>query len=187
MNVSRDDAETALKDVDAARRHSLTLFQYGLASPYLLLWGMLWIVAGVIGALSPGNTGIGWLVVDTVGIVATGYLVVRNARRYARDGARNQGLRFVATVAVLAAFTAMVFMIFGPVSGAEVQTFITMLIAAIYMTAGIWVGSKYVIVGAVLAAVIIGAFHLAPAHLPLIVSVLGGGALILGGLWMRKA
>ena len=186
MNVTKDDAETALKEVDAARRHSLTLFQYGLASPYLLLWGLLWIVAGVNGTVSPDNTGFGWLVVDAIGIVATGYLVVRNARRYARDGTRSQGLRFAATAAVLGALTAMVFMIFAPVSGAEVQTFITMLIAAIYMIAGIWVGHKFTALGAILAALALGAFHLAPAYLSLIVSILGGSALILGGLWMRR-
>ena len=32
-----------------------------------------------------------------------------------------------------------------------------------------------------------GLYHLAPAHVPLMVPVLGGGALILGGLWMRSA
>ena len=32
-----------------------------------------------------------------------------------------------------------------------------------------------------------GAFHFAPAHAALVVSLLGGGALILAGLWMRRA
>ena len=50
MTVTRNDAATALHDVDSARRHSLTLFKYGLAGPYLLLWGVLWIVAGAVGA-----------------------------------------------------------------------------------------------------------------------------------------
>ena len=186
MNVTKDDAETALQDVGAARRHSLTLFRYGHASPYLLLWGVLWIVAGIIGTLSPDNIGIGWLVVDAIGIVGTGYLVIRSARSCAGEGARGEGLRFAATAAVIGAFTAMVFLIFAPVSGGEIQTFITMLIAAIYMIAGIWMGHKFTALGAILAALALGAFHLAPAHLPLIVSILGGGALILGGLWMRR-
>ena len=89
MTVTRNDAATALHDVDSARRHSLTLFKYGLAGPYLLLWGVLWIVADAVGA----------------------------------------GL----------------------------------------------------------AALALGLFHLTPAHVPLMVPVLGGGALILGGLWMRSA
>ena len=85
MTVTRNDAATALHDVDSARRHSLTLFKYGLAGPYLLLWGVLWIVAGAVGALSPDNAGIGWLVVDIVGFAATGYLIAIQLRRSTRS------------------------------------------------------------------------------------------------------
>ena len=187
MNMTRGEAEAALRDAGRTHEHSVRLFGYGLASPHLLLWGVLWVVAGAVGAVSPDTAGIGWLIVDIVGIAASGYLVVRNARRYSEDSIRIQGLRYAATGVVLAAFVAMTLMIFAPASGAEVQLFITNIIAAIYMIAGFWIGRRYAIVGAVLATLAAGAFHLAPAHLALIVSILGGGALILGGLWMRRA
>ena len=187
MTVTRDEAASRLHDIDTARRHSRTLFQYGLASPYLLLWGALWIVAGVIGAFSPNDAGIGWLIVDIIGFVGTGYLVASQARRYDEGGGRVRMVRWLGTAAVLAAFVAMTLMVFAPVTGVEVQTLITMLVAAAYMVAGCWVGFRYAVVGAVLAALSVGVFHLAPAHLPLIVPLLGGGALILGGLWMRRS
>ena len=38
MNVTKNDAETALRDADRTGEHSLTLFHYELTSPYLLLW-----------------------------------------------------------------------------------------------------------------------------------------------------
>ena len=108
-------------------------------------WGVLWVVAGAVGAVSPDTAGIGWLIVDIVGIAASGYLVVRNARRYSEDSIRIQGLRYAATGVVLAAFVAMTLMIFAPASGAEVQLFITNIIAAIYMIAGFWIGRRYAI------------------------------------------
>ncbi len=187
MNVTKNDAETALHDAGRAGEQSLTLFNYEMASPYLLLWGILWIVAGTIGVISPGNAGLGWLIADTIGIVATGYLVAGNARRFAEDNTRNEGLRYVATVAVLTAFITMTFVIFAPVSGVEIQTFITILVAAIYMIMGFWTGYRLSAIGAVLAALVVIAFFYSPAQFPLMVSVLGGGALILGGLWMRRA
>ena len=104
-----------------------TLFHYELASPYLLLWGVLWIVAGIISVISPENTGIGWLIVDTIGIVASGYLVASDARRFDNVNVRNEGLRYGATAIVLGAFITMTFVVFAPVSGVEVQTFITIL------------------------------------------------------------
>ena len=187
MNVTKNDAETALRDAGRAGEHSLTLFHYELASPYLLLWGVLWIIAGIIATISPESTGMGWLIVDTIGIIATGYLVASDARRIDKDNIRNEGLRYGATVIVLTAFITMTFVVFAPVSGVEVQTFITILIAAIYMILGLWTGYRLAVIGAILAVLVVSAFFYTPAQFPLMVSILGGGALILGGLWMRRA
>ena len=187
MTVTRNDAAAALHDVDSARRHSLTLFKYGLAGPYLLLWGVLWIVAGVVSALSPDNAGLGWLVVDIVGFAGTGYLIAIQSRRYGEGDGRNRLFRSVATGAVLVAFVTLTLLVFAPVSDVEVLMLITMVVAAIYAVAGCWMGARYAVVGAGLAALALGLFHLTPAHVPLMVPVLGGGTLILGGLWMRSA
>ena len=187
MNITKNDAETALRDAGQAGERSLTLFHYEMASPYLLLWGVLWVTAGIVGVLSPEHTGTGWLVIDTVGIIATGYLVAGDARRLAKNNARVEGLRFVATVVVLTAFLTMTFTIFAPVSGVEIQAFITILIASIYMVFGFWTGYRLSVIGAVLAILVVSALFYTPTQFPLMVSILGGGALILGGLWMRRA
>ena len=186
MNITKDDAAAALRDAGKAGEHSQTLFNYEMASPYLLLWGMLWIIAGIVGVFSPQHTDLAWLVVVTVGIVATGYLVASDARRIPKDSERSEGLRYGATVAVLTAFLTMTFMVFAPVSSIEIQTFITILVASIYMILGLWTGYRLSVIGAVLAVLVFFAFFHTPAQFPLIVSILGGGAIILGGLWMRR-
>ena len=186
MTVTGDEAASRLHEIDTARRHSLTLFNYGQASPYLLLWGGLWIVAGVVGAASPGNARVGWLAVDVVGLAGTFYLIVSQSRRYGERVGRRQTIRCLATAVVLAAFIALTLRVFAPATGVQVQTFITLLVAAAYALVGCWFGLRYAVVGAVLAGLAAGAFHLAPAQLPLIVSLLGGGALVLGGVWMRQ-
>ena len=187
MTVTRDEAASRLDEIDTARRRSLTLFNYGMASPYLLLWGGLWIVAGVMGAASPGNAGIGWLAVDVVGLAGTFCLVLSQSRRAPERSGRLGMVRFIGAAVVLAAFIALTFRVFAPVTGVQVQTFITLLVAATYAIVGCWLGLRYAVVGAALAALAAGAFQLAPAQLPLIVSLLGGGALVLGGVWMRRA
>lgn len=187
MTVTRDDAASALRDIDKAERRSLTLFQYSAGSPYLLLWGPLWIVAGALGALSPENAGIGWAAVDAVGLAGTAGLVVAQSRRFGKDGGRAAAYRFLGATLVLAAFIALTLALFAPVSGVEIQTFIVLLVAAAYALVGCWFGLLYAVVGAALAGFAVGAFYHAPAHAPYIVPLLGGGALILGGLWMRTA
>ena len=186
MTVTKGDALSALHDVETAERRSQILFGYGLASPHLLLWGALWIVAGAVGALSPENAGFGWTAVDAVGFIGTAWLILRQARRGGERGERLRLLRYAATFAVLAAFVGLTLMLFAPVSGAEVQMLITLLVAAAYAIAGCWVGLRYAAVGVALAALAVGVFHLAPAQLPSILPFAGGGALIVGGLWMRR-
>ena len=187
MTITRSDAATALQDADSASRHSLALFQYGLASPFLLLWGALWIVAGVVAALSPDNAGIGWLVVDVAGLAGTGILIAVQSHRYGEGTGRSQLFRCLATGAVVVAFVVLTLSVFAPVSDVEVLTLITLVVAAAYVVAGCWTGGRYVAVGVVLAGVAISLYHLAPDLVPPVVPFVGGGTLILGGLWMRRA
>ena len=187
MSITKNEAETALRDAEKAEEHSLTLHHYEVASPYLLLWGVIWIIAGTISVISPENAGAGWLIADTIGIVATGYLVARDAQRFTKHTARSEGLRYMAAVVVITMFLAMTFTIFNPVSGIQIQSFITVLIAAIYMIMGLWTGYRLTVIGAILAVLVVSALFLAPAQFPLMVSILGGGTLIAGGLWMRRA
>ena len=187
MSITKNEAETALRDTEKAEEHSLTLHHYEVSSPYLLLWGALWIIAGIISVISPENTGTGWLIVNTTGIVATGYLVARDAQRFTKHSARSEALRYMAAVVIITVFLTMTFAIFNPVSGTQIQSFITVLIAAIYMIMGLWAGYRLTVIGAVLAVLVVSALFLAPAQFPSMVSILGGGGLILGGLWMRRA
>ena len=187
MNITKNEAEAALRDVGETGEYSLSLFHYEITSPYLLLWGALWIIAGIVSVLSPHNTGTGWLVVVIIGIIATGYLVAGDARRFAKNNAKGEGLRFLATVAVLAVFLTMTFVVFAPVSGVEIQTFITILIASIYMILGFWTGKLLSAIGADLAILVVIAYFFLPAHFPLIVSILGGVTLIIGGVMLRNA
>ena len=182
MTVTRNDAATALHDVDSASRHSLRLFQYGLASPFLLLWGVLWIVAGAVAALSPDNAGIGWLVVDIAGFAGTGILIAVQSRRYGEGAGRS-----LATGVVVAVFVALTLSVFAPVSHVEVLMFITLIVAAAYAIVGCWAGRRYALIGAVLAGVAIGLHSLAPELVTVVVPFAGGGMLILGGWWMRSA
>ena len=187
MSVSKDDASLALQDIEATERRSRTLFGYGLASPYLLMWGTLWIVAGAVGALSPENEYIGWCAVDAVGLLGSAYLVVRHVRRCSERDDRVRVLRYVGTVLVLLAFIGLTQMVFAPVSGAEVLMLFTLLVAAVYTIAGCWAGLRYAVIGGALGGLAVAVFLAAPASLHLIVPFAGGCALILGGLWMRRA
>lgn len=187
MSVSKDDARSALHDVETAERRSQTLFGYGLASPYLLMWGVLWTIAGVVGAVSPANAGIGWSVVDIVGFLGNAYLIVRHVRRCGERGDRVRLLRYAGMIAALAAFVGLTLMVFAPVTGIETLMLFTLVVATGFAVAGCWAGLRYAVIGVALGGLAVGVFIAAPAYLHLIVPFAGGAALILGALWMRRA
>ena len=186
MSVSKDEASSALQDIEATERRSRLLFGYGLASPYLLMWGSLWLIAGTIGAVSPAHTGIGWSAVDIVGLVGNAFLMIRQTRRCGERSERVRLLRYFGTAAVLVAFIGLTLMVLAPLTGIEILMFFTLLVAAGFTISGCWSGQRYAVVGIALGGLAVGVFLLAPAYLHLIVPFAGGGALILGGLWLRR-
>ena len=56
MSMNKDEASSALHDIEATGRRSRTLFSYSLASPYLLMWGVLWLIASVVSGRSVART-----------------------------------------------------------------------------------------------------------------------------------
>lgn len=187
MTVTREEAESALRDMDAARSQSQELYGYREASPHLLVWGVLWIVAAALIMLTPFNAGLVWLTIDSIGIVASGYICMTAVRRYGSANGVAYGLRYGATAVAFAVFVSMALAIFAPVSGAQVLTFIVMLISVIYVVMGVWLGLRYAAVGVTVGMFAVGAFFFMPTYLTLIASGLGGGALILASLWLRRA
>ena len=113
--------------------------------------------------------------------------MIRQAWRCGERSERVRLLRYFGTAAVLAAFIGLTLMVFAPVTGPEILMLFTLLVAAGFTIAGCWSGLRYAAVGVALGGLAVGVFVLAPAHLNLIVPFAGGGALVLGGLWLRRA
>jgi hypothetical protein len=60
------------------------------------------------------------------------------------------------------------------------------LASLFYVLIGLWAGMRFVITGIAVAALTLGGFFYLPAHFLLWMAAVGGGALILAGLWMRN-
>ena len=69
----------------------------------------------------------------------------------------------------------------------EQGAFIPLIISAIYAGAGVWVGLRYVVLGAIIATLTLFGFFEIQQHFALWMAAVGGGGLIVAGLWMRSA
>jgi hypothetical protein len=178
MILSPQDATAALRDIDAAQARSATLRGYQRAAPQFLIWGVIWAVGyGLCDAL-PHHANAIWAVLVPIG-VAAGLFAGRGAKR-------SFAWRYGAVTLAMVAFFAATFFVMAPVSGKQISAFIPLFIALLYVMAGIFRGRRYIVAGLVVAAATLIGFVLLAAHFLLWMAVVGGGALILAGLWMRK-
>jgi hypothetical protein len=178
MSVSRQDAAAALRDIEDTQARSETLREYQHAAPYFIIWGILWAVGYGLSDVFPRHANAVWAVLVPIGLVA-GFFVSRG-RKPANAS------RYGASALAVFAFMAATFFVMAPVGGRQIGAFIPLFVALIYVLRGIWGGLRHVVAGVAIAALTLGGFVFLSSHFSLWMAAVGGGALILAGLWMRR-
>jgi hypothetical protein len=193
MNVSRDEAALALEEIGRAGSRMRRLSVYADMAPMFVLWGLIWLAANLTTEFAPQLAGRAWMVGVLVGTPLTLLLTIRQARRAGArirqeggDG-RALGGRFALLGATAMGFFAAIVAIVGPLDPRQTDAFISLFFAAGYAFGGIWGGWRLYITGAAAALAIVFGYLELQQHFFLWMGLAGGGALIAGGLWLRKA
>jgi hypothetical protein len=181
MTLSPADASAALQDVAAAEAHSATLRGYQSSAPHLIIWGVVWAVAYTVSDLAPAWSNVTWLAIVPIGIA--GDIVAARADRQNDDG---KGAIVGALFAIIAIFVGSTFAIMAPHDPRQIGAFIPLVVAAAYAIFGVFDGPRLLILGGALAALTLFGFFFLSAHFSLWMAAVGGGGLILGGLWLRR-
>jgi len=190
MILSSDQASENLREIERTHRRSAQAFSYGVASPYLIVWGVTWILgyAGS-GLIAPPLVQYVWPVLTLAGVVVC-MLVGRSQSRARGQNAsegRAVGLRHLATLLAIYAFIAATFAIMPPSRTETEGAFVPLIVALAYALLGIWKGTRFLIAGIAIAALTLGGFFYLHQHFLLWMAAVGGGALVLAGLWLKKA
>lgn len=179
--IANQEAASVLKEAEATERRSRQAYNYSVGAPHLFIWGAAWIAGYGGSALAGDAANWIWAGVIVLGSAAS-FLVGR-----ARHGADYAFGRRLALLGVVYAFSAALFVVFQPLSGSQVAAYWPLLIAALYAGFGLWIGMRFIVMGAILAAATLGGYFFLPHHFLLWMAFVGGGALILGGIWLRQA
>ena len=185
MTVDREGAVTALSAIEDAERRTAQAIFYGIASSFLILWGVLTAVGYVSDQVWPAHAGVVWVVIMLGGVGVTTVMVGRGRRSltFVQSGL---GWRMLYAQLALVSFGLVVVLALGPFSGRQIDAFWPLLYMLGYVLAGIWVGRFFILTGVAVAFLTIAGFWLAGSWFPLWMAVANGGALILGGLWLRR-
>lgn len=174
-------AADALHEIENTQRKSAVTYGYRRTSPYLILWGVIWIV-GYTGVYLRPHWWALWPALIVVGIVVSFFFKGEGGAKTSSD----YGWRYGATAVVLFLFFTATFAVLPPKTGLEVGAFLPLCVGLGYAIYGIWARAvRILVLGLALGVLTVGGYFYLPAYFVLWMAALGGGGLILGGLWLR--
>jgi len=188
MSLSSDQAAESLKEIDRTQRRSGEARRYAHSSPAFILWGVIWMVGYTATDFYPHHSGALWAFLMLVGFAGQLGIGWQRARAGEPHPGMNRyaGLRMLASFIAIGCFVTATYAVFGHVGWKQQASFVPLLASLFYVLIGLWAGMRFVITGIAVAALTLGGFFYLPAHFLLWMAAVGGGALILAGLWMRK-
>ena len=180
MPLSPLEAAQALQEIERTQSRSKILRGYQGGAPHFLVWAALWAVGYGLSYLTPARAGTIWIVVIAIGAVA-GVVVLMRSKGAA------PAWRYAAGFATLAAFSLATLVVLPPTHGPQVAAFVPLVVAMAYVLAGLWWGTRFIVTGIALALLTLGGYFLLRDDFLLWMAVVGSGALLLAGLWLRRA
>ena len=184
--MQREEAAQALREAEAAAGRSTLATGYKRTSPFLFLWGAIWIVANLCGVAGAPNGGLIWAGLCTLGIFGSIYLGLR----LGGTGKGTNGPSAWRSVAIAGAIFLFVMgmQVIRPTgSFIQYEAQICLAVGAVYMVMGITTEFRMFAVGLVLQLATIAIWIWGRDQFFLWMALVGGGGLVLGGLWLRRA
>ncbi|MEY4964503.1 MAG: hypothetical protein RL274_86 [Pseudomonadota bacterium] len=180
--ISAEQAANALKEADATERCSFEAYSYSMAAPYCFIWGLVWLLGYGAEALLPReHPAWMWMVISMAGALASVLIGRRqNARRPGKSW------RMGALFAIHWIFSFFLFTIWHP-TDIQPAAYLPLLFAAIYTAIGLWLGLRNILVGVFMGVSTLVAYFYLREYFFHWMALVGGGSLLLTGLWMRKA
>jgi FtsH-binding integral membrane protein len=184
MSISPGQAAAALEDIERTERRTRTATGYAAASPYLILWGLVWMAGyGACAVLPRERWGLVWLPLVAVGTLGCIWLGSRGRGQSNPDALGRAGLAALS----IGIFVAAVFFVFRPADSTPSLIFPTLIAGLVYSLGGIVARMpRFVWIAAGMVVLIMAGYVAAPAWSAAWAAVAGGGGLVLGGLWLRK-
>lgn len=184
MTLTPAEAQSALKDIEKTESRAAASQHGRFAAPHLISWGIVWVVGYLLTAMAPRLTWL-WSFLIVGGVISS-FLIDRFAMR-GRVKESGLGWRYGVTFAAIFVFIAALFSVMKPTETNQISAFYPLVIGLYYTFMGIWTkGWRMAPLGVALMALTIVGYFFLPEYFNYWMAGVGGGGLILGGLWMRS-
>jgi hypothetical protein len=181
MSLTSKEAAESLAQAEEARRHSAQVYSYSRSAPHLILWGSIWVVGYTQSDLFPKIEGWVWIGLIIIGVIAGAIIGRCNSSRVHGPLA----WRMFAVSAVAIFFVFATYTIMAPVRSHAAAAFPALITGTLYTGIGLWAGLRYVVTGIVVLAATLAGYFFIHDHYLLWMAFIGGGSMILAGIWFR--
>jgi hypothetical protein len=190
MNVSEQDARESLASAEEAAGRMRKSLASTYCGPFLIVWGVAWIICFLGSQFSPERSGEIFPVGCGAGAVVTVWLLVRESRRgrATRNPLdRSLELRTGLFWVLVFAYTWAWLVVLRPGNGIRLNAFLCMIAMFAYVMIGLWfcIWAMVVLGIAVTAATVVGCLVIPPAYYCVWMAVTAGGGLLGTGLYMQ--
>ncbi|HEY4077701.1 MAG TPA: hypothetical protein VGM26_12305 [Rhizomicrobium sp.] len=188
MSITPNEAAASLKEIERTGRRSASVRVYATSSPFLMMWGVIWMIGYGVSDLAPHYADRVWIALLIAGVGGSALIgrIRAQAGNHHPGLNRHAGLRFLACYMAFIVFVASTYALFGGARPEVQAAFIPMVVALSYTVWGIWIGVRFLVTGIVVAALTMGGFFFLHDHFLLWMAFVGGGSLVLAGLWLKK-
>jgi hypothetical protein len=187
MAITGVEAASALADIERMQRRTTVAAGYNLASPHLVVWGLVWLLGyAACGMLPLTRWGYAWLPLIVLGIAASVWFGVRTSARASGTVHKRAFERSILATIAITVFLSCVGFVVGPIPPDSVIVIPALVLGLVYTLAGLATLPRYAWIGAIIFITTMAGYWLARPLLPFWIAGFGGGGLIVGGLWLRK-
>jgi hypothetical protein len=181
MSITREDAAHALRVADEAEQRSRLLHGYQSAAPHLILWGCVYAATYAFCYFEPTRGGLAWLIIAPLAIAGDVAIAWRK-----RTAQTDWIMVPVMTIAFLA-FVIATAAIMRPHDPRQISAFVPLAVAWAYVVLGIHLGWRITFAGIGLGVLTAFGYFALHEWFMLWMAAVGGGTLLLSGLWLRRA
>ncbi|HFC09620.1 MAG TPA: hypothetical protein ENJ54_07225 [Chloroflexi bacterium] len=182
--IQSEEAQEALRMVRETQRQMRRMIAAGGAAYYLWLWGAIWMLGfGVEYFLGAGSPTVGWVWtgLDTLGFVLSMAIGWHFARRLRSPRGTSMGLFWAAWLV----YGALIIYFAQPQDANRLTLLIALFVMLAYVITGVLYRSRFFVsLGIALTVLTLVGFVFFPGAFSLWMAVVGGGGLILAGVYI---
>lgn len=197
MNISKQEAQESLNDIESVTEQTRKAIAYGGSSGMLTLWGVIWMIGYSVTQFYPAYAGWAWMPLIAIGAIGCWILGARNHSCFRNANAWRIGVFWLVLFAYAAVWLTLLhpanlpsgaeWAHYQPINDRQISAFFATVPMFAYVVGGLWFGRFFVWLGALVTVLTLVGFYLLTSWFQLWMAIIGGGSLIVAGLYIRNS